>query len=93
MKLMMEIDDEGVAQWTVGDQFHRTDGPALEYPNGDKFWMVHNKFHRTDGPAIVRENGNLAWYLDDVYLTFDRWLEQTPGLNDEEKVMLKLRYG
>jgi hypothetical protein len=26
-------------------------------------------------------------------LPFDKWLKQTTGLTDEEKVMMKLRYG
>ena len=45
-------------------QFHRTDGPAVEYSNGDKFWYVEGKPHRTDGPAIERSSGTKEWYVE-----------------------------
>jgi hypothetical protein len=44
--------------------FHRTDGPAIEYADGDKKWYVDGKFHRTDGPAIEYANGGKSWYVE-----------------------------
>jgi hypothetical protein len=32
-------------------QYHREDGPAVEYNNG-KYWYINGLKHRTDGPAI-----------------------------------------
>ena len=43
--------------------FHRTDGPAVEYANGDKEWYVEDKLHRTDGPAIEWADGSKEWYI------------------------------
>ncbi len=47
-------------------QYHRDDGPALEFTNGEKHWYQHGKKHRdNDLPAIERANGNKEWYLND----------------------------
>lgn len=32
--------------------YHRIDGPAVVYDNGDKSWWVNGWRHRDDGPAI-----------------------------------------
>jgi hypothetical protein len=44
-------------------QLHRTDGPAVEWNNGDKWWYINGKYHRTDGPAIENDNGNKYWFI------------------------------
>lgn len=44
-------------------QFHREDGPALEYVNGGKGWFINGNLHREDGPAIERDDGTKFWYL------------------------------
>ena len=41
---------------------HRTDGPAVEYPNGTKEWHQNNQLHRTNGPAIEYPDGAKYWY-------------------------------
>jgi hypothetical protein len=46
----------------VNGQRHRTDGPAIEYPNGSKSWWVNGKPHRIDGPA----DGTKEWYMNGV---------------------------
>lgn len=33
-------------------EYHREDGPAIEYVNGDKEYYINGKHHRTDGPAL-----------------------------------------
>jgi hypothetical protein len=43
---------------------HRTDGPAIEWPNGDKEWFVDGKLHRIDGPAIECADGCKEWFVD-----------------------------
>ena len=45
-------------------EFHRTDGPAIEYEDGSKDWYLNGKLHRTDGPAIEYSNGSTYWYLN-----------------------------
>lgn len=41
---------------------HRTNGPAIEYDNGNKQWYQNGVLHRTDGPAVERVDGNTQWY-------------------------------
>lgn len=43
-------------------QFHRIDGPAIEYADGSKAWLQHSKYHRVGGPAVEKTNGYQAWY-------------------------------
>ena len=49
-------------------------------------------FHREDGPAVEWASGRVLWYLWGSDLDFYDWLSKTP-VSDEEKVMLKLKYG
>ena len=46
-------------------ELHRDDGPAIEYPNGDKLWCQNGQLHRIDGPAVERSNGAKEWYQND----------------------------
>jgi hypothetical protein len=64
-------------------QLHRTDGPALEYTNGDKYWYINGKQHREDGPAIEYNNGIRWWYLNDIEYTRQEF--------NQELIKLKLR--
>ena len=49
----------------LDDKFHRIDGPAVEYYDGDKEWWQNGKLHRLDGPAIENSNGEKYWYYED----------------------------
>jgi hypothetical protein len=71
---------------------HRTDGPAVERTNGDKFWYLNDQLHRTDGPAVEGANGNKSWFLNGQYYTFDQWLAANTELSDQQRVMFKLEY-
>jgi hypothetical protein len=44
--------------------YHREDGPACEFSNGDKEWWVNGERHRVDGPAIELANGYKSWWLN-----------------------------
>jgi hypothetical protein len=46
-------------------QYHREDGPAVEWSDGTKVWYWHGKLHRQDGPAIERADGGKSWYYHD----------------------------
>jgi hypothetical protein len=68
--------------------------PTMSMEDGVTIWRLPNRnVHREDGPAVEYTNGSKQWRLDGKYLSFDQWLEQTPGLTDEEKVMYKLEHG
>jgi hypothetical protein len=60
--------------------FHRTDGPAVEYADGDKLWYVDNKLHRLDGPAYEYADGIKAWYVDGKLLTEREFIALTAPL-------------
>jgi hypothetical protein len=61
----MEIDEAGNKFWrNSSGKCHRTDGPAVEWSNGDKEWLVGGKFHRTGGPAIEWSDGDKQWYVN-----------------------------
>ncbi len=42
--------------------FHREDGPAISYKDGDKLWYLNGQPHREDGPAIEHCSGAKNWY-------------------------------
>lgn len=55
---------DGVITWhNARDQYHRTDGPAIETPEGALFWCQNDKWHRLDGPAIIDANGKKEWWI------------------------------
>jgi hypothetical protein len=93
MQPVVTTDGEGNKRWFLNGKFHREDGPAIVYVNGTKWWAMYGKRHRTDGPAIDNSDGHKEWYLNGYSYTFDEWLKRTTGLTEEEKVMMKLKYG
>ena len=63
LKYRIEVDKCGTRRYfNNADKLHRTDGPAVEYTDGDKFWWQNGLLHRTDGPAIERANGTKEWF-------------------------------
>jgi hypothetical protein len=69
---VMEIDVSGTKIWRNSKgEHHRTDGPAIEWTNGDKAWCVGGKYHRTNGPAVEWSNGDKAWWVNDKYLGYN----------------------
>jgi len=48
--------------------FHRIDGPAVEWANGEKEWYVNGKRHRLDGPATEHADGYRAWFVNGVFI-------------------------
>ena len=55
MKNGIHIDEEGNKFWYKNGEFHREDGPAIEYNHGNHCWYKNGKLHREDGPAIQSE--------------------------------------
>jgi hypothetical protein len=86
----LHINADGTKQWYLNGQYHRTDGPAIEYASGSKEWYLNDRLHRTDGPAIERADGSKEWFLNNRYYTFDQWLEANTEISDQQRVMLKL---
>ena len=55
--------------YSSNGEFHRIDGPAVEWGNGTKRWYQNGLRHRTDGPAIVYSDGTKEWYINGEELT------------------------
>ena len=71
-KYYVVVDVFGTTRWYKGARckvFHRENGPAIEYADGDKRWYQNGDLHRTDGPAIEWANGGKAWYINGEELT------------------------
>jgi len=52
----------GIKYWMINGQYHREDGPAIEWDNGDKSWYFHGYLHRLDGPAVEYTDGTKYWW-------------------------------
>ena len=45
-------------------EWHRRNGPAIEWPDGSKAWFVNGKRHRRNGPAAEWTNGDKGWWIN-----------------------------
>lgn len=61
---VMMVNSAGTKEWRLNGQVHRTDGPAIEYANGDKIWYRKTLLHREHGPAIENANGSKQWWIN-----------------------------
>jgi len=60
----MYIDEFGTKRYKNSKgEYHRLDGPAKEWLNGNKFWYKKDKRHRLDGPAIECYDETKVWYI------------------------------
>ena len=66
MKNGKEIDIQGTIRYYKDDEFHREDGPAVEWSDGTKYWYMNDRLHREDGPAMEWNSGWKAWYLNNI---------------------------
>ena len=57
----------GDIAYYLNGEYHREDGPAIEYANGTKEWFLNGKQNRTNGPAVEFADGGKKWYLNDKY--------------------------
>ncbi len=61
----MTTDKQGNKYWKENlSNFHREDGPAIEFSDGDKHWYVHGLRHREDGPAAEFADGTKGWIIN-----------------------------
>lgn len=64
IEYIVKVYPKGSMFWTFNGRYHREDGPACEWMDGDKLWYLNGKLHREDGPACEWANGRKEWYLD-----------------------------
>jgi hypothetical protein len=77
------VDEHKTIRWyNDKDEYHRLDGPAVEYAGGYKEWFVDGKRHRLDGPAFEFANGYKAWYVNGKKMTeeeFNEYIKPKPS--------------
>ncbi len=56
------------------NNFHREDGPAVEFISGSKVWYINGLCHRADGPAVVWHTGYRSYWLMDKEFSYEDWL-------------------
>ena len=90
----MGIDSEGTKRWrNARGEYHRLDGPAIEWGNGGKFWYVNNEIHRLDGPAVEWADGEKEWWVNDTEYGNFKDFQLAGHLTDDEMCILRLKYG
>ena len=69
----------GRIEWKVDGQYHREDGPAVEFLSSNtRYWYQYGENHRLDGPAVEydfdgREFGDhCSWILHGKF-AIDIW--------------------
>ncbi len=66
----MKTDVKGNKIWrNKNGDWHRENGPAMEFYWGDTEWWLNGVVHRTDGPAIEGPRSGTQWYISDNLLT------------------------
>ena len=73
----IKVHTNGDKYWCQNGQFHRLDGPAVEFTSGAKQWYQNDKLHRLDGPAIECASGHKHWYIEGKLLTEAEFLTRT----------------
>lgn len=79
--------------WYLGNQLHRTDGPAVIHPTGTQEWWQNGKLHRTDGPAIIFSNNLESWHLNGMLYSFDEFIKIRFPHDCKEKTLFLLKWG
>jgi hypothetical protein len=72
IKAIVEADDpptiiqfDGTKEWhDANGKMHRTGGPAIIRPSGNRLWFKHGKMHRDDGPAMEWASGTRQWWVN-----------------------------
>ena len=66
-------------------QYHREDGPAIEYSNGTRIWFKNGLKHREDGPAIVWEDWTHRYYLNGICYTKEESWKEIQKIKEERE--------
>ena len=58
------VNDDCTRFWWLNGKYHREDGPAIEFADGNRYWYLNGDLHREDGPACEYPDGTRWWYLN-----------------------------
>jgi hypothetical protein len=77
--VICQTDAHNTIRWWLNakGQFHRLDGPARQWADGDKEWWVEGDLHRLDGPACDYVTFSKQWFIAGKQLT-QRQFDQHP---------------
>jgi hypothetical protein len=56
--------DKYATRWYNDGIYHREDGSAIVYANGDKCWYKNGEWHRDGGPALEYVDDGKYWYYN-----------------------------
>jgi len=74
----VEIDDQGnIMYYNEKGEFHRLNGPAIEWSDGSSSYWVNGKLHRLDGPARIFFGNDVEYWVNGNYLTKKEFDELT----------------
>ena len=76
---MLYITKQGI-DWFLNGVFHREDGPARIFNNGNKIWYKNGVKHREDGPAVIYWDDCEEYWLEGKFYTKDTYLFKTKVL-------------
>lgn len=77
----VQVFEDRTAWYNLDGQFHREDGPALEYKDGYKAWFKNGNRHRLDGPAVEHPDGTNYWCIEDQKYTKQQFNAYIQKLN------------
>jgi len=79
-KYIVTVENNGTIIWrNEKGKYHRLEGPAIEWANGDKSWYKEGLRHRMDGPAREFTDGNKEWYINGVKLSEEEFNKRVNG--------------
>ena len=78
IEVELEINAFGTKRYYIKGTgiYHREDGAAVEYANGDKSWYQYGKYHRLDGPAVECTNGYREFWINNKHIENVRSIEE-----------------
>ena len=76
--------------WYQNGEWHREDGPAVEWFSGTKEWWQNGKMHREDGPALETYSGMKLWCLDGEFFSENEFNQIISKKKLNEKLQLNL---
>jgi len=79
----VKVTENSTTWFNLKDQFHREDGPAVEFVNGAKVYYINGERHREDGPAIEWVNGNKSYCINDKNLTEEEFNNRNKSCIDK----------
>jgi len=78
----VQQDNDGDVFWYLNGEFHREDGPAIEYANGSKYWYLNGKHHREDGPAVEYPESKYWWLNGKLHREDGPAIEYNSGIRE-----------